>query len=275
MKKFLLFLSFLAFTVVFSFAAVQESDAEETPPVIKHTVPYLNMDDNYKTFVKVFNNGECEAVGKVIVYGDNGAHNDKESMFPIVVSLKPKQSRIIFAESIKDIALNMGIYLPEAFGMDIYYSCKGGKVLKRNEIFTLVLQKSPEGQRVVPVYRNFDAVSPKGEGKMVIPHIFHEENTNIGGFKFFLKVLNTSAKSVTVTIKAYNDTGKEYKTDWTLNAKKATLIRGKELYKALKAPYNISLALVIEVPENMEFLYPMAVQKTYDGPRVLKVYKIK
>ncbi len=275
MKKFLLVLTILTAFTLSAFCAALDENSTEKPPVIRHTIPYLNMDDNYQTFIKVFNKGECEVVGKVIVYGDNGAHNDKESMFPIIVSLKPKQSQIVFAKSIKEIAQNMGIYLPDAFGMDIFYSCKGGKVLKRDKIFTLVLQKSPEGQRVVPVYRNFDEISPKGSGEMVIPHIFHEEYSNIGGFKFFIKILNTSYKNVMVTIKAYNNAGEEYRTNWTLDAKKATLIRGKELYNALGVPYNRSLALVIEVPNDIESLYPMAVQKTYDGPRVLKVYKIK
>ena len=277
MKKFL-FVAVLTGLLFSSWLnAVEDSNqsVKETPQVIKHTIPYLNMSENYKTFIKVFNNGECEIVGKVIVYGDNGAHNDEYSVFPIITSLKPKHSRLIFAENIRQIAENMGIYLPNAFGMDIFYSCKGDKVLKRDKIFTLVLQKSPEGQRVVPVYRNFDEINPQGSGKMIIPHIFHEEYSNIGGFKFFIKILNTSFKSAPITIKAYTSEGKEFRTNWILTAKKATLIRGKELYNALGVPYNVSLALVIEVPEDMEFLYPMAVQKTYNGPRVLKVYKIK
>ncbi len=247
-----------------------------TPITIKHTIAYLNRDGNYKTFIKVFNNSECEVVANAIVYGDNGAHNDEYSAFPIFTSLKPKHSKIVFAENIQMIAQNLGIDLPDSFGMEVIYKCKEDKELKRNQVFTLVLQKSPEGQRVIPVDRNFDPVFPKESGKMVIPHIFHEEGTNIGGFKAFLKILNTSNEDVKITIKAYPDrTGKEYRAEWILPKKKATAIMGKDLYKRLKIPYNTRIALEIDVDNNIENLYPIAIQKTYYGPRVLKVYKFK
>ncbi len=260
-------------------ASINTTDENITisnPPTIKHTIPYLNRNGDYKTFVKVFNNSDCEITPKAIVYGDNGNHNDRYDAFPIFTSLLPKHSRIIFADNIQTIAQNLGIDLPDSFGMEIIYNCKGEKTLKRNQVFTFALQKSPEGQRVIPVFRNFDQKPPTGSGNMVIPHIYQEEGNNIGGFKAFLKILNTSDENIPITIKAYPDfTGKEHKTTWMLPKKRATAIMGEDLYKRLKIPYNTPIAIEIEVPKNIENLYPIAIQKTYYGPRVLKVYKFK
>ena len=246
------------------------------PIVIKHSIPYLNRNGDYKTFVKVFNDSECEITSKAIVYGDNGEHNDRYGAFPIFTSLKPKHSIIVFADNIQTIAQNLDIDLPDAFGMEIIYECKGDQKLKRNQIFTLVLQKSPEGQRVIPVYRNFDQKSPTGSGKMVITHIYQEEGINRGGFQAFIKILNTSNENIKIKIKGYPDySGEEHFAYWTLPAKKATAIMGEDLYKRLKIPYNTPIAIEIDIPKNIEKLYPVAVQKTYYGPRVLKVYKFK
>ncbi len=258
--------------------AVDENQTVSPQPVIvKHTITYLNMDEQYKTFIKIFNKSECEIVPKVIVYGDNSEHNDKYSMFPISTSIKPMHSKIIFAKDIRSIAENIGIYLPDSFGMEVIYTCKGGKAFQREKAFPIVLQKSPEGQRVIPVDRNFDEVNPVGKGIIVIPHLFHEdEQSTIGGFTAFLKFLNTSDEDVIITIKAYPDsTGKEHVTHWLIDKKKATPIMSKDLYEALNIPFDTSIALVIEVPKHIEKIYPIAIQKTYDGPRVLTIYKAK
>ena len=291
MKKFLIAV-FIAASFLFGAEAVDQNQTDadnnstvtdgnqtiiEKPPVIRHSITYLNMDEQYKTFVKIFNKSECEVVANVIVYGDNGEHNDIYSMFPITTSIKPMHSKIIFAKDIRSIAKNIGIYLPDSFGMEVIYNCKGGKNLKRNQIFPIVLQKSPEGQRVIPVDRNFNEITPIGKGIIVLPHLFHEdEKSTIGGFTAFLKFLNTSDEDVLITIKAYPDqTGKEHVTQWLLNKKKATPIMSKDLYDALNISYDTSIALVIEVPKQIEKIYPIAIQKTYDGPRVLTMYKAK
>ncbi len=237
---------------------------------LRYTSPYMNTSSTYRTYIKVFNINSCSVNIKALVYDSKG--NYVNSPFDLYKDLKQNHSTVIYAKDIRSKASLEGTNLLESFGITLLYSC-ADKPLDPNKIFTQIVQKSPSGQRVMPVYKNDESI--KGEGKIIIPHIYKDSSAKHSSYRAFIQFLNISSKVVTATIKAYSKSANLYTTTYTLPANATTLIKTRTLYPDLGAPYGTILSLVIEIDNNIEDIYPVMVQKTPDGPRVLETFKIK
>ncbi len=246
-----------------------ESD-NSSPKTISFSTPYMNTSSSYRTYTKIFNTNSCEVNVRALVFDTKGNFSSKE--IDIAWNIKPYASKVIYAKDIANKASSKGINLSTSFGTTFIYYCKNEDI-DANKIFTQVVQKSPYGQRVMPVYNN--QASIRGKGKLIIPHIYKNSSQKHSDYRAFITLLNKSEKDIKATIKAYSKTAKLYQTSYTLPKKSVKFIKTEDLYPKLKAPYGEVLSLIIEINDNIEDIIPVMVQKTPSGPRVLEVYKRK
>ncbi len=239
---------------------------------VKHITPYMNTYSTYRTYLKIFNTDNCSVNVKALLFDTNGHFVSENKPLDIAFNIIPFHSRVIYAKTIKNKASQMGINITDSFGAVFMYYCKN-KLLDPNKIFSQVVQKSPLGQRVMPIYDYGKTVSQKG--KIIIPHLYQNTSDRHSPYRGFIEFLNMGDVSVNALIKAYSKNGKLYQASYTLPPHAITFIKSRDLYPKLKVPYGEPLSIIVEIDKNLEKIYPVVVQKTPSGPRVLKAYKRK
>ena len=240
---------------------------DQSGNTLKYTIPYLNVSTAYTTFIKVFNNSECTLNTKFAVFGDNGQHNDDNDLIDLDTNLLPKHSKVFWAKDLRSKAALKNIDVSNSFGAELYFHCNNNSLIKPENITTVVVQKSPEGQRVMPVYKNNDKL--RGPGTLVASYVNQDPR-----YITFIKLLNTGEDQQIVVSGFPDATGIEYKTTINLPAKRVTLFWANELASMLKFPGKVSsFAVMFHIGTAIEKVYPVMVQKTTDGPRVISVEK--
>lgn len=244
--------------------------SNSSPKTAEFSTPYMNVSSSYRTYTKIFNLNSCSVNVKAYLFDTNG--NFTDSPIEIAWNIKPYSSKVIYAKDIKNKASKKGVLLKDSFGATLIYYCPSQDI-EANKIFTQVVQKSPYGQRVMPVYFNQESI--KGKGKLIIPHIYKDSSKKHSNYRAFITLLNKGDKEISAKIKAYSKTAKLYQTSYSIPPKSLKFIKTEDLYPKLKAPYGEILSLIIEINDNIEDIIPATVQKTPNGPRVLEVYKRK
>jgi C1A family cysteine protease len=221
-------------------------------------IPYLNVSSDYSTFIKFFNDSESNATVNATLIDDNGATVKLE-----LGEILPHQTVIYWASDLKSKGEEEGVHLGSSF------AAKFSLDAFVDQIHAVCIQKSPTGQRTIPVYRiNKDL--PEQNDVLTIPYIC----TTLG-FSTFMKFANFSDSSATLNISAYPDNGDTvYTKTYDLPAKQVLLLWSDDLQKDMNISEN-SFALKIEITGKVGEIFGVVVQKTLQGQRVISIYKDK
>ena len=238
----------------------------------KEITPYMNTSSNYRTYLKIFNTNSCAVSMKALLFDLNGNFIDRKKPLDITFNIAPFHSKVIYAKEIKSKALQKGVNISDNFGAVFMYYCKE-RLIDPNKIFSQVVQKSPLGQRVMPVYEYSKTLT--GKGDIIIPHLYQNTSDKHSPYRGFIEFLNIGDSDIKADMKIYLKNGKLYQTSYTLPAHSTKLIRTRELYPKLKIPYGEPLSIIVKIDKELENIYPVVVQKTPSGPRVLEAYKRK
>ncbi len=239
---------------------------------VKHATPYMNTSSSYRTYLKVFNTDSCAVNVKALVFDTKGNYINEKNPLDITFNIFPMHSKIIYAKDIKSKASSKGVNLSDSFGAVLLYYCKN-KIADPNKIFSQVVQKSPLGQRVMPVYDLGKTLT--GKGKIVFPHLYQKTSDKHSEYRGFLEFLNIGDKEVEINLKAYLKNGKMFSTSYKIPPHSIKFIKSRDLYPKLKIPYGEPISVITELKEGLEYIYPVEVQKTPYGPRVLEAFKRK
>jgi hypothetical protein len=230
---------------------------------VTQTTPYLNVAGDYSTFMKIFNNATCNIKVDAVVFGDNGASNTNSSVINYTASIEPQKTQLLWASDLKSKATALGVTLGNAFGTQLNIACTDGSTLNAEDVITVVVQKSPEGQRVMPV----SEASVVDSGAKIIPYVSQSAN-----YITFIKVMNTSSSAVEAVIKAYPDaTGMEHTMNQSFPPNQVTLLWATDLASTMGITDN-NFAVEISATAGLSDLSLAAVQKTSNGPRVIEVF---
>ena len=229
---------------------------------VTQRIPYLNVSGSYSTFIKVFNNSSCTIKVNATVYGDNGATNANTSLIEYASSIETKKTILLWASDLKTKASAQGVSLPNSFGSKLSMSCIDASTLKSEDVVTVIVQKSPEGQRVIPV----SEPSSVDSGAKIIPYVSQSAN-----YITFIKVMNSSNTDINVVLKAYPDaTGTEYTMNQSFPANRVTLLWANTLATTMSISEN-AFALEVSATSGLSNLDVVAIQKTTNGPRIIEV----
>lgn len=229
------------------------------------TTPYLASNNAYETFIKVYNRNTCAIDVKGVVYGDNGIHNDTSSLVDILSNIESGKNETAWASTILKDVQESGIALSESFGLKAYFKCSDGSAINADEIYMTVVQKSPQGQRVMPVY----STQSKSAGVKIIPYVSAHP-----AYLSFIKVLNTSNQTIVATLKGIpDDTGIAHNLTVSFPPNQVTLLWADTLASQMGIAKNSSFAVEIAASSGLDNLWVATIQKTSNGPRTIQIYE--